>query len=668
MRKCLLVCGLLLLALPARSRAQISPGPLARAHHDLEGPTNCAQCHGLHREPMSQMCLACHKEIGWLLDQNRGYHARVVTVQKQECSSCHPDHAGVAFNLIAWPGGSQERFDHQQAGWTLVGKHAEAKCEDCHTLKFRVGQAATLSRRQGSAGWVGLQTACASCHRRDDVHRGSLGESCDRCHDANGWKPAPGFDHDSSAFRLTGKHAEVACDKCHLAPALGIVPGADGKLIPRFKPLPFKLCTDCHANPHGATMAGRCVDCHTTRGWKVIEQSHFNHAATRYPLLGKHASVKCDACHGLNLKVKDPPFATCGGCHQDVHAGQAVLNGKPADCAACHRVQGFAPSTFTVAQHAGTRYPLTGKHVNTACASCHTTTGKITRLTMSFARCADCHADQHGGQLASRPDKGSCEACHTDAGWTPSTFSLAAHAKLRLPLDGRHARIKCDACHGVTRRGLPALPKPAAAYGPAKVVLQVPETQCQQCHVDPHDGRFVKGGAEPLKNGCSTCHDARAFRPSIVDADVHATFSFALDGAHRATPCVACHEEMRNHAAASTLIGAPRGVAHLPYDDQRATACRSCHEADNPHGDQFSKRKDGGACAACHDVASFTPASRFDHDRDTAFPLSGAHAKVPCAACHKSKSDAQGKARVVYRPLSTACASCHGGTTPRRNP
>ena len=665
MRKCLLVCGLLLLALPARSRAQISPGPLARAHHDLEGPTNCAQCHGLRREPMNQMCLACHKEIAWLLQQNRGYHARVVTVQKKDCASCHPDHAGTDFNLIAWPGGSRDKFDHRLAGWALDGKHAEAKCEDCHTLKFRVGQAAALSQRKGSAGWLGLETTCASCHRSDDVHKGSLGESCDRCHDAKGWKPAPKFDHDSSAFPLTGKHVDVQCDKCHLAPSLGITPDARGRLIPRFKPVAFRLCTDCHANPHGAKMAGRCSDCHTTRGWHVIEQTHFDHSATRYPLVGKHAAVKCDACHGPNLKIKDPPFATCGSCHQDPHAGQGLLNGKPADCAACHRVQGFTPSTFTLAQHAATRYPLTGKHAAVKCASCHTTTGKVTRLTMAFAKCADCHADQHGGQLASRPDKGSCEACHTDAGWTPSTFSLAAHAKLRLPLDGRHAQIRCAACHGLTRPGLRALPNPAATYGPAKVVLQVPETACQDCHVDPHGGRYLKGGAMPMKDGCATCHDARAFRPSTVDVDLHARFSFALDGAHRATPCVACHEEMRGAAAASTLIAAPRGVAKLPFTQKRATDCRACHEADDPHGNQFANRKDGGACGACHDVASFTPASRFDHDRDTSFPLTGAHARVACAACHTKKADASGKVRVVYRPLSTTCASCHGGTPPR---
>src|SRR5487761_2578243 len=157
MRTCLLICGLLLVAVGARSSAQISPGPLARVHHDLEGPTNCSKCHGLHRQAMEEQCLACHRGVAWLIEHGRGLHARVVTQDKKKCGSCHPDHAGVDFQLIAWPGGSRERFDHRQAGWALEGKHAQAKCEDCHTMKFRVGPAAVLSQRKGSAGWLGLE-------------------------------------------------------------------------------------------------------------------------------------------------------------------------------------------------------------------------------------------------------------------------------------------------------------------------------------------------------------------------------------------------------------------------------------------------------------------------------------------------------------------------------
>lgn len=79
----------------------------------------------------------------------------------------------------------------------------------------------------------------------------------------------------------------------------------------------------------------------------------------------------------------------------------------------------------------------------------------------------------------------------------------------------------------------------------------------------------------------------------------------------------------------------------------------------SPHGNQFAQRKDGGACEGCHDVSSFAAAPRFDHDRDASFKLKGAHAGVACERCHKTEAAGAGKARVIYRPLSGKCESCH---------
>ncbi|MFW1373616.1 hypothetical protein ACEV99_23245, partial [Vibrio parahaemolyticus] len=73
-----------------------------------------------------------------------------------------------------------------------------------------------------------------------------------------------------------------------------------------------------------------CARCHTVTVWKTV---NFNHnTMTNFPLLGKHAAAKCEACHGPRtapLKVS----AECGSCHakDDVHAGKL---GK--DCARCH--------------------------------------------------------------------------------------------------------------------------------------------------------------------------------------------------------------------------------------------------------------------------------------------------------------------------------------------
>jgi hypothetical protein len=139
---------------------------------------------------------------------------------------------------------------------------------------------------------------------------------------------------------------------------------------------------------------------------------------------------------------------------------------------------------------------------------------------------------------------------------------------------------------------------------------------------------------------------------------VHDRFRFRLGGAHRATPCSACHKE---------LAGAPTGalVSTLAASGSRLrlsrfeadTACASCHAS--VHGDQFDSRKGGGRCEACHGDDSFVPASRFNHDRDAAFELGSGHQRVACSGCHRAAVMVQGVSRVVYRPLSGKCESCH---------
>ncbi len=479
-------------------RAQISPGPLATAHASLEGPAQCTQCHGGRRDPMGAQCLACHKDINWENERARGFHGST-EVKGTPCASCHPDHAGRDFNMVKWPDGSAARFDHKRAGWALKQKHAEAECQDCHVAKFQVSPGAKLSVRKTGQGYTGLETTCASCH--EDVHRAALGQDCTSCHDAGSWTITPGFNHDTTAYELTGKHDEVKCDKCHLDPRLS--PRSDGKghLVPVYKPVSFGTCAACHADPHKGSLGPKCADCHGTAGFKVIDKNRFDHDRTKYPLTGKHVTVSCAACHKdfSTPALKKPAFATCASCHRDAHNGTATLAGKTVDCADCHTVSGFTPSTYTVASHARTKYPLEGKHVGVKCAECHVTSTSATAAAQfgsskvvmrpAFARCSDCHADDHGGQLKAAANKGECSACHRVAGWTPSTFDSAAHARTRLALDGRHQEVKCTACHGTTRTNLPPLGT-TVALGKANFLFKVNEVDCAACHVDPHQGRF----------------------------------------------------------------------------------------------------------------------------------------------------------------------------------
>jgi hypothetical protein len=74
--------------------------------------------------------------------------------------------------------------------------------------------------------------------------------------------------------------------------------------------------------------------------------------------------------------------------------------------------------------------------------------------------------------------------------------------------------------------------------------------------------------------------------------------------------------------------------------------CVACHAERDVH-----ERHLGPACERCHNPAGWT-AWRFDHDRQTEFPLHGAHEEVACSRCHSTPSDGQIE-------LRHDCAACH---------
>jgi hypothetical protein len=566
--------------------------------------------------------------------------------------------------MVTWTEGDSTRFDHRRTGWALDGRHREVACLDCHTAKFRRSPAAVLAPQRDGRGWVGLDRACATCH--EDVHRGALAGDCLKCHDTRDWKPAPGFDHDRTDYPLTGKHAATRCDACHLSPRVALRRTPANQPIPVYRPLPHQECSDCHRDPHAGGLGASCGSCHTTTAFSAVTRGAFDHDRTRYPLRGKHVSVACDGCHDFRTaRGKRPPFATCGSCHTDAHAGTAALAGRPADCVACHDLNGFKPARFTVDDHRDTGYPLEGKHAAVTCSGCHRkdpvgvprsrlgSAGVLLRPTAD--RCRDCHGDDHGAQLAAARD---CRDCHAVTGWTPSTFGAAAHARTRLPLDGRHRDITCAACHGPERPGLRPLP-PAAALGRARIALALAERDCADCHLDPHAGRFATGGVRPAPGGCADCHDTRRFRPSTVSVGAHESYGFPLEGAHRAVPCVACHDDLDRPPVGSSLVAGSARDRRIDLT-RPSRACVACHA--DPHDGQFAGRAPtAGGCERCHGVAAFRPAAGFDHDRDTPFALKGAHGKVACLACHTGRRSVAGRLVVVYAPLSSRCESCHAG-------
>jgi hypothetical protein len=168
--------------------------------------------------------------------------------------------------------------------------------------------------------------------------------------------------------------------------------------------------------------------------------------------------------------------------------------------------------------------------------------------------------------------------------------------------------------------------------------------------------------ARDSTRSCGDCHGSDAFRPARVGVEAHAAFRFPLEGGHRAVACQECHTGFdrapAERRAGASLVGAVQDSAGVPLAAVRGTTCAACHAS--PHGSQFTARADSGRCDACHVSDQFQDASRFDHARDAAFALTGGHAKVACASCHRSETVGD-TTRVVYRGVPRTCEACHGG-------
>ena len=636
-----LLLALCFLAVADSARAQISPGPLSRAHHSLDGPTHCGTCHKLAAGPRQLQCLECHNEIAQRISVRRGFHASVAKpgTSSRDCVACHSEHNGEDFELVHWEG-RQKAFDHNKTGYMLEGKHAGIPCQQCHNAKHISDfERAGLKTKDLNRTFLGLSRECASCHV--DQHRGQLGKDCQRCHNFNDWKKTSPFDHFKTRFPLTGAHAGVQCQKCHK-------PETTNAGLVKYVGLAFSKCADCHDDPHRGAFNAACESCHDTAGWKHMSfaavSTRFDHSRTKYPLLGKHGEVRCDACHAGGEFNKPVAHERCGDCHRpDPHGGQFAARKDGGECGACHTVEGFKPARFGTKEHAATAYPLEARHASIPCEKCHIPAGKETRYRIKFAQCTDCHRDIHQGQFAGTSDGHRCESCHTLRGFRPSTFTLARHNSTRFPLNGGHVAVACMDCHEAKKSSNPSA---AAPY-------RFKDLSCTECHLDPHKGQFAERMQEVLLDGgalgCAVCHSTKTWNDTARFD--HSTTKFVLTGTHRAVGCINCHQPANLELTMKNVL-----FKSAPKD------CEGCHQ--DPHARQFARDGKEPRCADCHNTNKWRP-SLFDHETQAAFSLKGAHQNVRCNDCHKTTRVVEEKTVLVYQPTPKACAACHGPNPPK---
>jgi hypothetical protein len=253
----------------------------------------------------------------------------------------------------------------------LIGKHAATKCEGCHGS----GNAIKKPPR-----------TCIGCHAQDDSHKGKNGSDCAQCHNSKDWK-ITSFDHDTmTRFALKGAHKTVACEACHKQPTHVVMPPS--------------TCVGCHKDddPHAGNLGTDCASCHGVSSWK--EGVMFDHALTRFPLVGKHATVACTACHAdRGYRSKG---ITCQSCHRDDHHLGTLGSSSP--CSKCHSVTGWKSWRFD--HDVETSFVLTGRHKGLICSACHK---KGIEPADTATECVSCHQknDIHRGNFGT-----NCARCH----------------------------------------------------------------------------------------------------------------------------------------------------------------------------------------------------------------------------------------------------------------
>ena len=624
-----LVLSILSISIPAAG--QISPGPLSRAHESVDGVTDCSNCHEVSAGKPVFKCVPCHTEIAWRIVAQKGLHAayKIKPGSNAECANCHPEHNGEDFKLTKW---DIQTFDHEKTGYKLEGKHLGLGCNRCHAPgRISERERLTIKIKDLSKTFLGVSPSCSNCH--EDRHQGRLGSDCLQCHNFSEWAEINirVFEHSLARYPLTGLHLKVPCQRCH-------TPGPDK--VPRYIGIPFRNCTDCHADPHRGGFSQTCQSCHVTSGWNKTLGAELSrtvdHSKTKFPLLGKHAEVECVRCHAGGDFKKALAFQKCTDCHQlDPHGGQFAKRRGGIECSNCHSTDSFKPSTFGLKEHATTGYPLQGKHATLQCAQCHLPKGKQTIYAMRFQYCTDCHADQHAGQFAGAPHLNRCEDCHNLQRFLPSTFSLRRHNGTSFRLTGSHVAVPCSDCH---KQSVNFKPKATMQYHWQGLA-------CQSCHADPHEGRFnefMRRSANGTKFDCEACHSTETWG-ELSHYD-HSKTAFPLTGTHKRTKCADCHKSPNAKA----------GIIHADF--KRAPArCEACHA--DVHGQQFAKFG-STACGSCHDTSRWST-SLFDHDKGSAFALQGAHRTTSCGSCHKLTRLVGGKQLLFYKPTPKECAACH---------
>ena len=246
------------------------------------------------------------------------------------------------------------------------------------------------------------------------------------------------------------------------------------------------------------------------------------------------------------------------------------------------------------------------------CSNCHQPFSKESQTQL----CRDCHEDidrdireQRGYHGRTHSGETECRHCHTDhKGRSKDIIQLNTgtfdHDRTDYALKGAHSTTGCGACHADGKKYRDAPPA------------------CVGCH------REDDAHKEKLGDDCAECHIEKSWKPQPFD---HEDTNFPLHGKHVDVDCNSCHAGQQYR--------------------ELSTACYSCHRLNDVHAGRY-----GNNCGDCHREQDWSRID-FDHDKNTDYPLTGKHRKVPCDTCHKTG---------LKEDLETECIACHRGDDEHR--
>ena len=371
------------------------------------------------------------------------------------------------------------------------------------------------------------------------------------------------------------------------------------------------------------------------------------------PLIMGHKKIEATGCLDCHDAGKGVPDNKCLTCHKEIRPyveEKRGFHGRLSEkCISCHTDhKGRDLDTTKVDldsfDHSRTGYKLEGEHSTLKCSKCHVETRKnkeVRKGDIHFlglaTSCKKCHEDDDVHRFRGRFSRVDCNKCHGSMDWKKDV-QFDHKRDTDYVLKGAHRKIKCNDCHNVSKDKR----KPKFVYK----WLELQKQKCLTCHSDHHGKKL---GPRYRSGNCTQCHSETTWKIEKFD---HSITRFELRGQHTKTKCTDCHKQSK-------------GIAQKNFNwSGLKTQCNSCHTDVHSFG-QLKSKKLGllTNCSTCHSETSWEKTHRFNHNKDTRYPITGKHLEVSCSKCHtpvrKSGKKVTQRRYHWKQLLSKTCENCH---------